>query len=408
MKENKFLKDFTKFFSGTIIAQIIAFAVSPILSRLYLPEDFGYFTLFSQFLAVALIFSGSSLFYLLPRFKTEQLAQMVFSIIIRTSMLISIFIFVISFFDLSGNEQLITLWPYLIFGVFLNNIYALFHFQSIAKEDFVTNSVSKVHERLVGSTSNIGLGYIGWNGVGLILGNFVGQLIFCLSFLRKGYGKLLTLNSTEKINFLKKHKKHISFQSLNHLLEYGLVLGFSLLITEFSSIKELGYFAFCYKIINTPLNLISDYIGQAMLGRISDFQDNHHRRLFLIKILALLCLPSVIGIALFHFYGPEIFMLVFGGGWRVSGEISQVYILGIIATFIIRSLQYVPNVVNKHEVYSFFSFFTFGLPVFTLVYANNIGISFIASLEKLSYALAALALVYVISLFVLFSKNNNQ
>lgn len=410
--KNIFIKDFSKFFTGAILGQIIGFGLSPILSRIYEAEHFGIFALYIQILAPLTVLSGASSFLLIPTLKSKYKAILSAQMVFLISLMISVVLISIYFSGINILSFDPILFVFLSFGLCISNLRAFLHFYSIYSKKFLDNSKSKLLESVLGGGANIGLGMYLFKGFGLIFGNWIGQICFIIMMFRKEeLFKLLAeqkLNIIEIVNFIKEYKKHISFQSLNHLLEYGLVLGFSLLITEFSSIKELGYFAFCYKIINTPLNLISDYIGQAMLGRISDFHDNHHRRLFLMKILAVLCFPSIIAIALFHFYGPEIFMLVFGEGWKISGEISKVYILGIIATFIIRSLQYVPNVMNKHEVYSFFSFFTFGLPVFTLVYANNIGISFIASLEKLSYALAALALVYVISLFVLFSKNNNQ
>ena len=41
-----FINDVTKLIAGSVVAQIIAFAASPILTRMYDPEAFGQFAVF--------------------------------------------------------------------------------------------------------------------------------------------------------------------------------------------------------------------------------------------------------------------------------------------------------------------------------------------------------------------------
>jgi len=412
MKENKFLKDISKFFSGAILAQLISFLLSPVLSRLYIPRDFGEFTLYVQVLSVVVILSGSSLFLLLPKFKDKYITKSTLSIVSILSLMVSILLLILGALNIGQEILLPKYTAYLIIGLVLNQIYAYFHFKSISEREFFKNSKAKVVERLGGSSTNLVLGYYGLGGIGLILGNLIGQTLFSIYYIgfkiKVSYEYSLITKWIEIKKYFEKFKKHIIFQSGNHLLEFGFVLLFSILITKMSSISELGYFAFCYKIINTPLNLIADYFSQAALGRISDFSTDSHRRIFILKIGSLLLVPSVISFVIFKFWGPEIFSLIFGKNWEQAGVIAQAYNLAIVSTFFIKSLQYIPNIKDKHEIYTVFSLLTFGMPVAVLFYTNSIGKSFIDSLEILSYGLSILAVIFFLVLLRLFSNKSQE
>lgn len=404
--KNIFIKDFTKFFTGAFVAQVLGFALSPVLSRIYLPEDFGIFTFYSQILAASIVLGGGSIFLLLPIIKDRSVNKPIFQIVMIFSLIISLIIMFLGVSGVGSSIYLNTLWPYLIFGVIVTNIRGFYHFLSIKEKKYSQNSKAKLSESIVGSGLNISLGLSGFNQFGLILGNLFGQIFFIFFIIKKMSNSFFEYFILEKLFVYKeiifKYKKHITLQSLNHLLEFVLVLLFSFLITKVSSISELGYFAFCYKIINTPLNLVADYFGQAALSRISDFSSDLDRRKFLLKISLLITTPAFLCVLLFYFLGPEIFNIIFGEKWEQSGLIAKAYTLGICSTFFIRSLQYIPNTKNKHEVYTVFSLLTFGVPVLVMLYSSANNFDFLWSLKLISFGTFVLAILYFITLLRLF------
>ena len=54
--EGSFLNNVLTLLAGTILAQIITVSVSPILTRLYTPEDFGVFALYTSIASILVIF----------------------------------------------------------------------------------------------------------------------------------------------------------------------------------------------------------------------------------------------------------------------------------------------------------------------------------------------------------------
>jgi O-antigen/teichoic acid export membrane protein len=408
--KNTFIKNFSKLFSGAFLSQLISFIISPVLSRLFTAEDFGVFALYIQILSPLLVLGGAGLYLLLPQNKNESSSNTIFQISMILSLILSFVIMLVGVFGAEPVMYFNILWPYLAIGILLTNIRGFFHFQSISDQFFLYNSKSKLVESLGGSSTNIATGYMGYTQLGLVFGNIVGQFLFIFSFLWKYKTKLNNLLKRQKVQvynaFIREHKKHIVLQSTNQIIEFVFILSFSILITKSSSISNLGYFAFCYKIINTPLMLFADYFGSLALARVSDSVETKDQRTFILKSALLLFVPSVILIFIFRNFGVGIFSFVFGSDWSQAGAIARVYILGITSVFFIKSLQHIPTVKSKHEVYTFFSFLAFGLPVLVLLYGQQYDLDFISSLEKLSYMLFALACFYFMTLLRLFSNKD--
>lgn len=389
------------------MAQVVGFALSPILSRIYGPEDFGVFALYLQVLAPISVLGGSAFFLILPKAKDLRVSRLVLHIVFACSVSIAIGVLLVGpFLDLRDFTKL---WPCIALGLVITNLRGFFHFESLALKDFGANSKFKALESLLGGAGNIAFGLFGLKYLGLILGNILGQMIFIIGLFieYKNYVKYwLDKQGGQAYKiFFGENKKHILVQSLNYFIEYALVFLFSWLIVKLTSVSELGYFAFCFKVVSTPLNLFSDYFSQSVLSRMSDFEDRVYQRAFLVKVSILVWAVVVLISLIFLLWGPHLFTFIFGEQWLRSGSIAKYYIVAIGSTFFIRSLQYVPNIVNRQEIYSLISFFTFGLPPAVLLISFYKNFELLFSLKILSFILLLLAFVYQCLLLFLFRKD---
>ena len=410
-KKNLFLKYFLQFFSGAFVAQFLGLLISPIISRIYTPQDFAFFTLYLQILHPLTILSSLSLFILIPKHKDSNLNPIIFQISILFSVFFSILISIEGSFRVYNFdfEIFYILWPFLAFSIVFTNFRAFYHFLCLSEKKFPLYTKSKISEGLSGSVGNIGFGLLGFNYLGLIYGNILGQLFF-MNFILKTYFKeikfILTFKKASNyFNLILKQRKHITFQTINHVLEYALLLTFSILITKNSSSLIFGYFAFFLKIFITPLNLIADYYSQTTLNRVSDFKKNEDIILFLNKSSILIVVPSFLLIITFYLWGPEIFSFIFGKKWEISGIIAKQYTLAAVSTFYIKSLQYLPNLKNKQDLYTIFSFLTYGVPVLIILFAINNEIKFIEIFQYISWILFILAILYYITLYRIFKSD---
>ena len=79
-----FLKNVGKLVSGTVLAQIIGLLLTPIITRLYLPDDFGIYQLFLSINGIIVIFAALSYerAILLPEDDKDSAGIAVFCIIL--------------------------------------------------------------------------------------------------------------------------------------------------------------------------------------------------------------------------------------------------------------------------------------------------------------------------------------
>lgn len=116
---NEFNKNVLKLMTGATIAQAIPVAISPILTRLYTPEDFGVLTIFIALTAIfgSIVNARYELAIVLPEKEEDSINLVALSILIAifisSLLLVAILLFKNSIILLLGNDQ-IGLWLYFV------------------------------------------------------------------------------------------------------------------------------------------------------------------------------------------------------------------------------------------------------------------------------------------------------
>jgi O-antigen/teichoic acid export membrane protein len=97
-----------------------------------------------------------------------------------------------------------------------------------------------------------------------------------------------------------------------------------LALQKFSGSAETGSYAVAYRLVSTPL-IIAAVVGLAMypsLSRAHKENPNEYRRLFL-STLKWLGLLGMAGAVILILFGDRIIQVLFGGGFRYSGELAR-------------------------------------------------------------------------------------
>ena len=153
MNGNKFnLKsDFSRnvltLFTGTAIAQAIPILISPILTRLYSPNDFGIFSAYLAIVSILGLFATWKFELAIPLEKEDCTAEIIFRIAIFISIIMVIVygIGMIIFKDYINNIIDIPFTNYTIIsilaGVFAIGIYQVYNYWYIRKKNGIFNWV---------------------------------------------------------------------------------------------------------------------------------------------------------------------------------------------------------------------------------------------------------------------------
>jgi O-antigen/teichoic acid export membrane protein len=365
--KNKVVKDFSILFSGSVIAQIITLSISPIVSRIYTPEEFG---ILAVVVAMATFVSGIMTAnyekaIVIAEEDSDALHMFIFVVILTISFTIITSIAVIFFpnqinyaFNIHTSPKSVYFIPLIIlfsgFEKGLNNWFTRYgKFKKISASTIT---------RAGANTSKIALGFTIIKQYGLIISQIIAQiaqiLILLHPFINKEKLNLKKLQKKRANYLIKKYKDFLRYttpQSIGDMLyDKGLVFAFS----AFYGTAALGLFNFGQSKMKKPVMLIRQNMSRIYFQRISKLNREGKSILkFSLKIygtMILLILPVVL---IFILWGPEIFSFIFGENWRKAGVIVQITSPWIALRFSASTISSIPYVFQKQKSFFLISIF---------------------------------------------------
>jgi len=400
--KSEFSRNVLTLMTGTTIAQAIPIAISPILTRIYTPKDFGMFALYMSVASIlSVVATGRyELAIMLPKKDEDAINIVVLSIII--SFLVSFIALLIVFFfnaqitTLLGNSQ-ISSWLYFIpVTVLLTGIYQSFNYWSNRKKQYKRLATSRVLQSGTTATTNLSMGFGGFGSSGLILGGVLGQglvtAVLGKVVWREEKYRLKELKRLKMFALIKKYKKLPIFNLPNALIDGFRLSGISILIAKIFTVATLGQFSLAWKMLQAPISLISSSLSQVFFQKISSAKKSDLDAIvkrFLIKSI-LIALPIFM---IIYFYAVDIFMVVFGEKWRLAGEIASILSPWLFLNFITAPMANLFIVLNRQEIVLIASIFYMLVPVSILFILNELG--FIYVLELITLAMSLILLMYI-------------
>ncbi|MEQ3621954.1 MAG: lipopolysaccharide biosynthesis protein [Marinobacter sp.] len=342
---SEFSRSVLTLLTGTSVAQAIPIAISPILTRLYTPEEFGIFAIYVSFAGFLAIFATLRYEYaiVLPKKKSE-----VDSLCIGTILIIStislLLLLVIIFFGKEiasalGSSEMIA-WIYLVpLSVFFLGIYNALNYRLLWLRHYKFSASGKVVMSGSNALSNLSMGSLGLTKLGLILGNFASYLISAAYVFKKNKNAPIDLrevNSTSIYAVLKKYKS-FPFENLPSAVINGLYNnGKLILISLFVSSSFVGYLSLVLRVLQIPVTVVSSAISDALYKNSAEeinVGNIWQLRSRIRKLLLILMGAGSVPFALIYTYGEEVFSFIFGAEWAIAGNYASVMSLGLYSMF---------------------------------------------------------------------------
>ena len=147
--KSEFSKNVLTLMTGTTIAQAIPIAISPILTRIYTPEDFGVFALFIAITAILGTVANAryELAIMLPKKDEDAINIFALGFIITCFISLILLILVVIFNDyftkLFGNDE-ISFWLYFVpITVFFSGLFNILNYEKVNTYYFYIQIYSK-------------------------------------------------------------------------------------------------------------------------------------------------------------------------------------------------------------------------------------------------------------------------
>lgn len=351
--------------TGTIIAQAVGFAVSPIISRLYNQVEMSDLNLYMRAVSFISALATARFELSLPLPKNDSHSHLLYRLALKIALITLLASLIVgSIYALFVSD----LFTFMILGtmVLVSSFFVVFinlgTNWSIRKGFFTKISYSRITNSLTSNGLRIAFGVWNWGSTGLVLGTMLGYMFSSFGFIRE----FLTNNSffskyksKKKTIALATEYKEFPLIGLPHVLvDLGRDLLIAFLIITYFGKASFGSFGYSLMMLNVPIMIVGQAIGQVFFKKCTDLVNtNGDIFALLVKMIKFLLALSIVPFSILFFYGEPIFSFVFGNEWSQAGYYSEILSVFMFFNFLVSPLSNLPLILNRQKAYFFIGLF---------------------------------------------------
>ncbi|WP_205499623.1 lipopolysaccharide biosynthesis protein [Rufibacter psychrotolerans] len=332
-QKGSFAQNLAVTFSGSALVTLIGFVLTPILGRIYPPEEYGVFSVVSSILSNITVFSSLTYIgaFLLEKKEKNFIALVQLTILLNVLvcglLLITILLFNVSisvFFKIEVIRNWIFVIPVLLL---LSNLNSVFSNWLLKEKEFKGRSSVEVGGSIIGRMGAIGWGIgIQNNFTGLLIGDLIFKLFCFFGFLKAGLYKKISLIhvyvSWKRIKHVMMKYKEFPLYQLP--TSYVTILSIQVPIFVFASsfgVESVGLYSFSINLMDIPLNILGRSIAPVFFQKATELYEVDKLKLqsLTLSIYNKMLYLGLIPFSIITVFGDVIFKYVFGEAWEVAG-----------------------------------------------------------------------------------------
>lgn len=323
--------------SGTAIAQAIPILITPILTRLYTPADFGAFALFVSIVSIVSVISCGryELAIMLPEKDEDAINVAAVAFIFNILVSFLFFIFLLLFGDWLLKllkAEVLKGWIYLApLTVFMIGIFNILNYANNRFKLYKDIAKANVYKSIAIAIIQLIFGFLKAGYVGLISGQVFGHFVANVKLFKNINLFIKFINYRDVFKKAKVYKNFPIISSFGALMDNMTGSLPYLTLPKIFGLTYSGYFFLSLKLVLLPLNLISSNIGQILFKEITVYKFNKPEILKNVykKTFLKLLLASIIYTIVISLFVIFLWEATFGNKWAESKIISM-YIIPII------------------------------------------------------------------------------
>lgn len=403
LKKSDFISKVILLITGAVIAQSITYLLSPIITRLYSPEEMSFLTLLIRISSFFAVISTARYELAFPLPKRDVHAFSLYKSTLTLTLIIvlisTILVLFIDFFKIL-EPNLKPILYFIPFSIFLVSFNSQGVNWAIRIKDFQSINSSKILQSGINSILCIFFGWFafGINGLitaylfSLLIGNFPFYTSFFKTYKKLDFSKF----KRYKFLILRSYSEFPKINLPHVLMDLTKDLFVAFCLIYMFDKEVLGLYDFSYRMLRLPINLIGVSISQVLFKKSVDLI-NQNKSIYPIvsKTILMLFLFSIIPFGLLFFYGADIFSFVFGANWKEAGYYSEIMSPWLMMNFILSPVSYIPTVLKQQKKFFFYS----ALSTFVLIFSMFLNEFFITQIFSFKEILMYVSIGQFICLF---------
>jgi len=355
LPRNQFARSVSILAGGTAAGQAVVVLASPLLTRLYSPEDFGLLAVYASLLALILVVASLRYELAIPLPEDDGQAANIVAlcllIVLCTSLVtaVAVLFFREPITNALGVPTLASYMWLLPIGVMLGGVYSVFNYWAVRTKSFTAIASTKLRQAL--ATIAIQLAAFRLGGIALLFGQIAGQSVGTASLARPAFAMSAFKEvSWQKIIVLaEQYRRFPIFSTWSGIFgTVGIQLPPLVLATVFGS-PAAGYYIVAHRVLGLPSSLIAGAVSPIFFGHGARCNQEHEIAELVRKTyekLSVIALPPAILVFLF---APYLFGIIFGNQWADSGVLARWLIPWLFMAFITSPLTPVSAIMGREK-----------------------------------------------------------
>lgn len=362
---------------GRVIAQAIPILLSPLLTRIYSPSQFGVFGVYMAIVSFVSMISNGRYTHAIVLPKEKEKSQ---NIVLISSLFTLLFTLSFSIVFLFTKEQFFTIlniksinqyFFLLILNILILGLYEPLFVYELREKRYKKLAINVVIQSVVLIIVRVVVGYFGFTDLGLILSYLIGYTISYLLLLYRTDIKIDILSFRK--DFKNLITKYVNFPKFTLLSDSLIVLTNSfpsILLNRLFGSDSAGYFALSEKILGSPIWFVTSSVGDVFRQEASEkYRNGESCKDIYIKTTKTMFKIGIIPFLLIFFAIPPLIPFVFGEVWEPVGDYIKIFSTMYFSSFIVNPVSHIVNIVNKQKYAVLFQ----GMKFFSILIAFVIG-----------------------------------
>lgn len=337
---------------GTFVAQLITIGVTPILSRIYSPEDFGIFAIIFSISGILSTFIGGryEVAIVQPRKISKSLNLALISalvMILSTIFLIIIYLFFEqNILKLTNFGNRLLLYSPLI-ALFIG-LFNILNMLNTKLENYKSIAIAKIIKSITQNFLPIILSFFSLSPINLLISYFCGFIATYFTLMKKKFLQRQYFNDISLKNLFSVSKEYKNFpllsapSSLVDTVSQQLPFIF---IYYIAGEAVNGFYFLASRIISIPVTLIGISFGQVFYKEVTLRLNNKTPLMpLLINSIKKLLIISIPFFLLIFFLGPHAFPILFGQEWGEAGKIAQYLGCIFVIKFVVSTTSHILSI----------------------------------------------------------------
>ncbi|MFW5434180.1 lipopolysaccharide biosynthesis protein [Paenibacillus apiarius] len=336
LSKSKLFKNAAVLMSGTALSQGIAIAAAPLLSRLYTPEQFGVFSIYTAFVS---LFSVTACWkyemsIVVPEREKDSvnLVNVSMTALLLTTLGTGLLMLIIGpyighWFGVPRMDAVWTVWlPLTVFSI---GGYQCFSYWCTRNKKYKRQSISQIFRSTGVTGMQLTGGVTGLGSIGLVLGQFAGQMlasgVLFFQVWKEDKAKFITETNVAAMKEQARKFKQYPLYNMPQTIVNSVAQNMTpFLLAVFFGPAVVGLYGLSLRMLQLPIYVISESVRNVYFQQASELHNQGMPLFGLLKKTTLALIGAgIVPVLATVAFAPQLFAFALGGMWYEAGEYAR-------------------------------------------------------------------------------------